>query len=164
MILLVNDANIFIVLLKIDLLEPFFQLPYEFHVTDFVVSEVQEDNRDQFTACIETGQLVKKGFNYQELMEIQLLGLSHKGLSIQDCSCLFHAQKISGRLLTGDAALRRCAQQIQVPVHGLLWVFDQLVDQNIITKGRAYDKLSLLLEINPRLPRGESQKRLTKWK
>jgi hypothetical protein len=71
---------------------------------------------------------------------------------------------MSGRLLTGDAALRRGAQQNQIPVHGILWVFDQLVKQNIITNGNAYDKLSLLLEINPRLPRDESQKRLKKWK
>jgi hypothetical protein len=85
MILLVNDANIFIDLLKIDLLESFFQLPCEFHVTDLVAAEVQ-DNRDKLTACIEQGLLTKKGFSYQELMEIQLLSMSHKGLSIQDCS------------------------------------------------------------------------------
>jgi hypothetical protein len=73
MILLVNDANIFIDLLKLDLLESFFQLPCEFHVTDLVAAEVQEDNRDKLTACIEQGLLTKKGFSYQELMEIQLL-------------------------------------------------------------------------------------------
>ena len=34
MILLVNDAGILIDLLKIDLIEPFFQLENEFHITD----------------------------------------------------------------------------------------------------------------------------------
>jgi len=40
MILLVNDANILIDLLKIDLLAAFFRLSYEFHVTDFVTAEI----------------------------------------------------------------------------------------------------------------------------
>ncbi len=88
-------------------------------MTDLAAAEVQEDNRDKLTACIEQGLLNKKGFSYQELMEIQLLSMSHQGLSIPDCSCLFHAQKMSGRLLTGDGALRRRAQQSQVPVHGI---------------------------------------------
>ncbi len=44
MILLVNDANILIDLLKIDLLKQFFQLQYEFHITDIVVAEIQEEN------------------------------------------------------------------------------------------------------------------------
>ncbi|MEA2104167.1 MAG: DUF3368 domain-containing protein, partial [Candidatus Cloacimonadota bacterium] len=70
MILLVNDANIFIDLLQIDLLTDFFQLPYKFHVTDLVAIEVHEANRDKLVACMEQGVLLKKSFAYEELMEI----------------------------------------------------------------------------------------------
>ena len=38
MILVVNDANIFIHLIEIDLLDRFFQLDLEMHTTDFVAS------------------------------------------------------------------------------------------------------------------------------
>ncbi|ACN16991.1 hypothetical protein HRM2_39330 [Desulforapulum autotrophicum HRM2] len=38
MIILVNDADILIVPLKIDLLTTFFRLSYEFHMTDVVLS------------------------------------------------------------------------------------------------------------------------------
>jgi len=62
MILLVNDANILIDMLKLDLLESFFKLPYEFHVTDLVAVEVHEVNRDQLEICIDQGLLLKKGF------------------------------------------------------------------------------------------------------
>lgn len=60
MIILVNDANILIDLLKIDLLGSFFQLKYEFYVTDLVVAEVQEDDVTDLNHFIENGSLHKK--------------------------------------------------------------------------------------------------------
>ncbi len=73
-------------------------------------------------------------------------------------------KKHSGKLLTGDAALRKHAEQNKIMVHGILWVFDELVDQRIITRIQAHDKLTRLLSINPRLPGVECKKRLKKWK
>ncbi len=164
MILLVNDANILIDLLKIDLLESFFQLQYEFHMTDFAAAEVQEDNVVELEHCFENGSLQKKAFNYEELVQVQLLEVEHQALSIADCSCLFHARTLSAKLLTGDAALRRTAEQADIPVHGILWIFDELVSQEIVTKEQAYEKLSQLVTINSRLPADECKKRLKKWK
>ena len=163
MILLVNDANIFIDLLQIDLLTPFFQLQYEFHVADLVVAEIQEDNVAELDHHFKDGSLHKKTFDYGELVEIQSLQLKHKTLSIADCSCLFHAITLSANLLTGDGALRRTAKQNNVTVHGILWILDELVNQKIITKKQAYNKLSQLVELNPRLPVAECKKRLKKW-
>ena len=162
-ILLINDANILIDLLKLDLLDDFLALPCEFHVPDLVLDEILEANRAELDLCIDSGQLEKKIFGYEELMEIQLLSVNHRRLSIPDCSCLFHARKTQGRLLTGDGALRRTAQGLEIPVHGILWVFDQLVEQGKITRQTAHDKLSELDEINPRLPKAEVKKRLKKW-
>ena len=164
MILLVNDANIFIDLLKINLLSDFFQLPYEFHITDMVAAEVHEENRDELAACFDEGSLHKKTFQYEELMEIQLIQVKYQRLSVPDCSCLFHAQKTAGRLLTGDAALRRSAEQNNIKVHGILWVFDQLVEHQLISPLKAHDKLDRLSKTNPRLPANECKKRLKKWK
>lgn len=44
MIFLVNDANILIDLLKLDLLDLFFRMEYDFQITDLVLEEIQEDN------------------------------------------------------------------------------------------------------------------------
>jgi predicted nucleic acid-binding protein len=98
------------------------------------------------------------------LTEIQLLEVEYRQLSIPDCSCLFHASSVSARLLTGDAALRKIAEQDGVPVHGILWVFDKLVEQKVISKKTAYEKLSQLIVINSRLPGKECRKRLVRWK
>ncbi len=166
MILLVNDANILIDLLKIDLLDHFFQMEYEFHVTDFVTVEIQEDNNADLDLFIDNGSLHKKSFDFTELMQVQLLEVEYKSLSIADCSCLFYTQSFSAsaKLLTGDAALRRTAQNEKISVHGILWVLDKLVEADILSEEQAHDKLTELIAINPRLPVSECKKRLRRWK
>ena len=164
MILLVNDASILIDLLKTDLIEPFFQLEYELHVTDLVVNEVHEDNADQLDIFVQNGRLIKKIFDFEELIEIQLIEVQHKALSIPDCSCLYLSEKLSATMLTGDAALRRIAEQNKITVHGVLWVFDELVKHDLISCQTAAEKLNYLMTVNVRLPAVECKKRLKKWK
>lgn len=163
MIILVNDASILIDLLKTNLMLPFLDLAYEFHVTDFVTREVLEENVDQLVALIKDQKLIKRIFTYEELVQIQQLEQAHKGLSVPDCSCLYFAKTLAATLLTGDAALRRIARQNKIPVHGLLWVFDELVTHNLITRQTASRKLSELVTVNFRLPTRECNNRLTKW-
>lgn len=64
--ILVNDANILIDLLKIDLINPFFKLQYQFVVTDYVFAEIQEDNTNHLVNLINTGILTKRTFNEEE--------------------------------------------------------------------------------------------------
>ncbi len=164
MILLVNDAGILIDLLKIDLIEPFFQLENEFHITDFVRAEVQEINAGHLDTFIQDGKLIKKTFTFEELEQIQLLEVKHRALSIPDCSCLYLAELLSATLLTGDGALRKIAEQNKINVHGILWVFDELVRQDLISPATAHNKLKKIISINPRLPVDTCNKRLIKWK
>ena len=109
MIFLVNDANILIDLLKIDLLDSFFQLEYDFQVTDMAFAEIQEANAPNLAIFFENGLLTRQGFSFEELLRIQLLEVENPAISIADCSCLYLSRKVSATLLTGDAALRRVA-------------------------------------------------------
>ena len=163
MIFLVNDANILIDLLKIDLLDSFFKLEYDFHVTDMVFAEIQEENATDISFFLDNGLLTRQGFSFEELLQIQLLEVENSALSIADCSCLYLSRKVTATLLTGDAALRRIAEQNDIHVHGILWVFDEMVDGGIISKQEARDKLFELMELNPRLPAKECQKRIKAW-
>ena len=164
MIILVNDANILIDLLKLDLIDHFFDLDCEFHVTDFVMAEIQEENADKLDLLIQNGKLTKRVFEFDEMGRISDLESRHPGLSIADCSCLYLAGGLSAILLTGDAALRKNAERRNITVHGLLWVFDELVDHSIVTRETALDKLKMMMDANPRLPFEECKKRLLKWK
>lgn len=163
MILLVNDASILIDLLKLDLIEKFFELNCIFYITDFVLAEIQEENVAKLHQYVQTKKLKKKTFDFKELYEIQLLEIKHKALSIPDCSCLFFAKTLSANLLTADGALRKIANQHNITVHGILWILDEMVKTNIISSKTACKKLKTLMSINLRLPQKECTKRLSKW-
>jgi predicted nucleic acid-binding protein len=164
MIFLVNDANILIDLLKINLLDIFFQLEFEFQVTDIVFSEIQEDNAGDLESFVDNGNLKKQVFSFEDLIQIQLIEVDYPALSIADCSCLYLSQKCDATLLTGDGALRRIATQQEIEVHGILWLLDEMITNELITKTEARVKLLQLMELNPRLPANECQKRLKSWK
>lgn len=163
MIFLVNDANILIDFLKIGLIDAFFQLAYDFLVTDMVLAEIQEDNIADLHPYISVSRLTIHAFSYDELVMIQAIKDRNSALSIPDCSCLYLSERVSATLLTNDGALRRVAGQESVPVHGSLWVFDLLVEHNIIKQDTARAALIRLMEINPRLPEKECRKRLKVW-
>ena len=163
MILLVNDANILIDLLKADLIKPFFLLQYEFHITDFTASEIQEINVGQLDTFIQEGKLTRWTFEFEELQKIQEMAIKHRRLSVSDCSCLYLADRLSATLLTGDAVLRGIAERNGIPVHGLIWAFDELVKHGRISPEKAYVKLEKLMTLNPRLPAEECLKRLKRW-
>ena len=164
MIFLVNDANILIDLLKIDLIEPFFQLDYDFLVTDLAFVEILEANRSDLDIFISRGVLSVHNFYFDDLLRIQLIEVDNPGLSIADCSCLYLSQIKSAILLTGDAALRRIAQQSGITVHGILWIFDEMVNNGILPPNVVADKLCRLMEINLRLPIRECKKRIRAWR
>jgi len=49
-------------------------------------------------------------------------------------------------------------------VHGILFVFDQLVEHAIISKKEAAEKAGTLLRITPRLPRSIFLDRIERWR
>jgi predicted nucleic acid-binding protein len=145
MIFLVNDANILIDLLKLNLLDTFFQLDYDFQVTDLVLGEVREDNIEDLGRYLEASLLTKQGFTAAEIGEISALFATFPALSFADCSCIFLAEKLSATLLTGDGALRRIATERELPVHGILWVLDHMIECGLLgPKRRFFDSWSVI--------------------
>jgi hypothetical protein len=53
MIIVVNDASILIDLLKVDLSDEFFHLPFEMYTTDLVSAEITDESAKRFQRYIE---------------------------------------------------------------------------------------------------------------
>ena len=51
-----------------------------------------------------------------------------------------------------------------MPVHGILWVLDELVRIEIISTFEAADSLERMLEAGTRLPESPSEERLRRWR
>ena len=161
--IIVNDANILIDLISIDLLDNFLNLDFEFHTNDLILNEIDEpEQKRTLEEVIKAQKLFVNETKAEDYS--QIISLMSKNLSFEDCSIWFYTKKVAGILLTGDAKLRKSVEQDNVQVRGILFVFDQLVEKNILKRHIAVNKLNLLSTINSRLPQKEINKRLTLWK
>ena len=161
--IVVSDASVLIDLLLIDLSEEFFALPIEVHTTDFVAGEIKNEKTAKFNDHIGERHIIVHKLTAKELGQLFVLKESYKSLSLSDCSCLFLCSELSATLLTGDNKLRKTAQSQDFPVHGILWVFDQLVKNKMLEEGEGAQKLKNLMDINPRLPQEDCIKKFEKW-
>jgi len=160
--IIVNDTNIIIDLISISLFEIFLELDYEFHTNDFILNEISDSNQKVILErLIAEDRLIVGETDISDYEHIQ--ALLTKNLSFEDCSIWHYASKAQGLLLTGDARLRKEVEKTDVEVRGVLFVFDKLVEESKIAKSEAIEKLTELLNINPRLPTKEIKKRLDLW-
>lgn len=164
--ILVNDTNIFIDLHSVGLLEEMCRLPYEIHTVDFVVAEIADaDQRRIFDELVDRGEIYVDGFTADEVIEIVEEHSSVSGnLSIPDCSVCYFARKHNVPMLTGDRRLRRYAEEQSIEVHGILFIFDELVRHDIISTSMAADRLEELFAINARLPKAEIRDCINRWR
>jgi len=150
----------------IGLLKPMCDLPYEIHTVDFVAAELTNPEQKQaFESLVSTGKIIVDHFTATEVLEIVEEHSSVFGnLSIPDCSVCYYAKKHRVPMLTGDRRLRRYAEQQSIEVHGILFLFDELVANSIISSISAAEKLEDLIKLNSRLPKAEIRDRIDKWK
>lgn len=165
--IVVNDTNVFIDLLDIGLLEHFFQLSWEVHTTDFVMFELNRENQRDVVESYQANKLLHVvAFEMDELCEIRGLQKvcdNKTNVSLTDCSVWYYAKCKGYMLLTGDRKLRTSSMKDGVEVRGILYVFDKLVEEAILTPAVATEKLQQLQIINPRLPKDEIEKRIKSW-
>lgn len=142
------------------------RLPYEIHTVDFVVAEIVDaDQRRIFDELVARRGIFVDGFTADEVIEIVEEHSAVSGnLSIPDCSVCYFARKHNVPMLTGDRRLRRYAEEQSIEVHGILFIFDELVRHNIIPTSMAADRLEELFAINARLPKAEIRERINRWR
>jgi rRNA-processing protein FCF1 len=166
--IVVNDTNVFIDLLEIGLLDYFFQLSWEVYTTDFVMFElIREGQQEAVSFYQKSERLHVVSFGMDELCEIRGLHkiYEHKtNVTLTDCSVWYYAKREGYILLTGDRKLKTVSMKDGVEVRGILYIFDKLVEETILTPAIASGKLKQLQIINPRLPTDEIEERICLWK
>lgn len=163
--IVVSDTNIFIDLVKLDLLGDFFSLPWDIHTTDFVISELEiPEQKAAVMAFIKRKKLTVGKLDAEEVgLIVERSDETGGKISITDFSVCHYARKNNYTLLTGDMNLRKVAIKENISVHGILFLFDELVKHNILPPELAADTLKQLKEVNTRLPLEEVDNRIAKW-
>ena len=162
--IVINDANILIDLVKLDLLDAFSKLQFDLYTTDFVYEELNEEQKSPVTILNKNGIL--KILETEELVDFQKITElleSSNGLSFEDCSVWHYREKLSGTLLTGDRKLRKQVSKEGIEVRGILYIFDELIKQNLLDFSHGIEKLKQLDQLNTRLPKKEIEKRIEDW-
>lgn len=160
MIIAIQDANILIDLHDAGLLDAYFRLGFETHTTDLVLREVMQP----LETFVLRGQLRVRAFSETEMAT--LLSFQEKqprSLTLQDCSVLQLAMQMPAVLLTGDNKLRNHAESKGIEAHGILWLLDLLLEENVLDPATAKSCLEQLMTLNPRLPAADCQQRLKLW-
>jgi predicted nucleic acid-binding protein len=163
MAIAVNDANIFIDLLEIDLIDTFFELKLDLHTTNLVLNELDYEQQIIIKKQIAKKRLKVKILNDEELSELKEKEITSSKLSKQDVSVYAYAKELGAIILTSDRRLRIEAKSKGFEVHGILWVFEKMMEEKLIKPKKAIDKLTELMKINTWLPMDECHKRIEKW-
>ena len=167
MIIVINDANILIDLVKLDLVTHFFSLPLVFHSTDIILDELHTDQLACLEPFISNGTFKIMSLTSEDLLAINNLQAEKAQLSPQDCSAIVCSKNLKGTLITSDNNLRKFATSKNLIVRGHLWVFDEMVAHDLLSPEEAIQKLTELntrVNVRLNLPKAECENRIKKWR
>ncbi len=113
-------------------------------------------------------KLLRMGLIPVELNDVELQTIygfleKYSSLSVYDLFALAIARNRGYILLTGDRNLRKAAMTEGVSMRGTLWVFDQLLEQEHLTREEYFTYMRILADLNGgkiRLPAEEKRKRM----
>lgn len=159
----IHDANILIDLIQIDIFSYTLKLDFHFYTTSLIVSELNDSQASTVYDFSFNGKIDIIPVSALELQNIFDLTTAHKRLSEQDCSAIYFAKEFDALLLTGDKHLRKVAETSRIEVRGILWILDQLVENELIDKDHACRVIKELMQQNKRIPIVDCQQRMEKW-
>lgn len=166
--IVVTDACIFIDVIELQLTSRFFGLNLDIHTTADVLNELypaQQQVLEGYKANSKLTVHILTGEEQTALMSEEF----PKALTPEDRSVVFVAKKIGDAVvLSSDKPVRNHAKNLSIEYHGMLWIFDQLVEQEILTKPEAINKINTLVNSNMIYKnngemREEVAKRIKRW-
>lgn len=164
----ITDACVFIDLHDIELTTDFFSLDLEVHTSLDVMYELYETHRSFLSEYLDSGKLILHNLTEQD--RSQILGENYpKSLSEIDKTVLHLALQLDAIVLSSDRVVRNFAKTKQLEFHGILWIFERLVDEQVLSTEIACIKLVQLISTNvfyqnnPRLMK-EVKSMLQRWK
>ena len=143
----VTDACIFIDIIELGLSGHFFDLPFKIHTTLDVLNELYPSQRQVLNAFTEENKLVVHCLTDKEMVEISQIAFP-KSLSQVDRTVLYTAKKIDAMVISSDKLVRNYSRGSSIEYHGMLWVFDRMVESAFLSKRDAAQKLKELISIN----------------
>lgn len=156
--LLISDANILIDMEKGGITRQMFQFDAVFAVPDLLYEEeLREEHPHLREFGLRTLELSEETVAWAETL---ITRYAKTGASINDLLALALARQEQTTLLTGDGKLRSVAEVENIPVHGTLWLMEQLMAAAILTVQQAATAYDGMKAARSRLPWDEVERQL----
>lgn len=159
----ITDANIFIDLIKLGWLGYLFCIDIEIYTTREVINELIDSQLARLNVFIQSTQLNIYSFSSSELEQIMEMA-APASLTMQDRSAVFLAKNIDAGVLSGENPLKKFCVKQSLEVKGIIWLFNQFLQFQLINCKDAIQKMNELLSFNNRLPIHDCNERLRLWK
>lgn len=143
----ITDACIFIDLYDLELIAPFFKLQFEIHTTTAVFYELYEEQQRVLLAYQNVEKLIVHNLKEEDFIQIYAEKYP-RSLSEADKSVLYIANKLNACVLSSDKTVRNYAKNKSIAYHGMIWIFDLLVDSQLLSPKQAVIKLKQLVTVN----------------
>jgi len=143
----VTDACIFIDIIELGLSGEFFNLPFEIHTTLDVLNELYPSQQHVLNTFTDEGKLMIHCLTVEEMAEIGQM-VFPKSLSQVDRTVLYTAKKIEAMVISSDKLVRNFSRGHSIEYHGMLWVFDKIVEFGFLSRKDAAQKLKELISMN----------------
>ncbi len=152
----ITDANIFIALYEMDLLQGFFKLPYSISTSVFILEELDDIK-----------PLVEKLVTVIPLTDKDIVAMSQidwpKPFSFPDRTILYLAQVHQMMVLSGERMMMTWCQENALEGHGLLYILDAMIMNKVYKPKTVCKKLRILMGINVWLPMDLCEEMMQRW-
>jgi len=146
--ILISDSNIFIDMEVAHLTSQMFALPYNFATPDILYyEELEEEHPNLLDTDLKILTLSPETIKYTESIVSK-----YPKAGKNDLFALALAKQESCPLLTGDGALRKAGKKEEIQIFGTIWIMDELIKHNIITKDEAMEAYDRMKSNKRRLP------------
>lgn len=125
-----------------------FALPYQFATPDILYyEELEEEHPNLLDVDLKILTLSSNTVRYTESIIRK-----YPKASRNDLFALALAKQEKCPLITGDMALRKAGEKEDIQIFGTIWIVDELIKHNIITKDEAMQAYDLMKQSKRRLP------------
>lgn len=131
-------------------------------------SELYDEQKEILKAYQSVGKLLIYNISSEEKEQIEGIKFP-RSLSENDKTVIFLADKFNAIVISSDKAVRNFAKSKAIEYHGMLWIFDRLVEETIISPDTAIRKINdlfagnIIYQNNAELI-SEKRKRINIWK
>ncbi|MCK5170138.1 MAG: hypothetical protein KAQ75_09670, partial [Bacteroidales bacterium] len=112
-----------------------------------VYNELYPEQKELLKAFNSVGKLTIHNLSSQEKNQI-FMNSFPKSLSDNDKTVIFLADKLNAIIISSDKAVRKFAKSKSIEYHGMLWIFDKLIESNLISPNEAITKINTLFSKN----------------